>query len=199
MSQDRAVGKVWVVDELALLSDDELLAATGARPEAFGVFYERHASAVLVFMVRSCGDTERGLDLTAEAFAAALGASGRYRPGEAPAVAWLFGIARNVLARSSRDRAREARARRRLGIPRLAFGDEALERVEDLLEAQGSGVLAGLADLSPQERDAVRARVVEERDYPEIAAAEGASEAAVRKRVSRGLGRLARVRDRRAS
>lgn len=188
-----------MVSELGRLSDDELLAVTGERPEAFGVFYERHVSAVLAFMVRSCGDTERGFDLTAEVFAAALSASGRYRPGEAPVLAWLFGIARNVLARSRRDRAREARARRRLGIPRLALGDEELERLDDLLEAQGSGVLAGLADLSPQERDAVRARVIEQRDYPEIAAAEGASEAAVRKRVSRGLCRLAKIRDRRAS
>ena len=113
------------MDVFSQLSDDDLLAATAERPEAFGAFYERHVREILFFMARSCGDTERGLDLTAEVFAAALGASGRYRPGEAPAVAWLFGIARNVLARSRRDRVVEARARRRLGIARLAFSDEA--------------------------------------------------------------------------
>lgn len=193
------MGRYGQVDDLARLSDDELLAATAERPEAFGVFYERHAPAVLAYMVRSSGDIERGLDLTAEAFAAALRSSGRYRPGEAPAVAWLFGIARNVIARSRRDRAVEARARRRLGIPRLAFGDEELERVDELIDAQESGVLAVLSELSPEEREAVQARVVEERAYGEIAAAAGASEAAVRKRVSRGLGRLAKVRGRRTS
>ncbi len=137
--------------------------------------------------------------MMAEVFALALGSSGRYRPGEAPAVAWLFGIARNVLARSRRDRAVEVRARRRLGIPRLAFSDEALERVEDLLEAEKSGLLDGLTELSPKERGAVQARVVEQRGYSEIAMSAGASEAAVRKRVSRGLARLAKLGDRRAS
>jgi DNA-directed RNA polymerase specialized sigma24 family protein len=57
--------------ELASLSDDELLASTADKPEAFGVFYERHARAVLSFVARECGDTERALDVTAEVFAAA--------------------------------------------------------------------------------------------------------------------------------
>lgn len=187
------------MDEFSRLSDDELLAATADRPEAFGVFYERHVREVLLYMARACGDTELGLDLTAEVFAAALGASARYRSGEAPAIAWLFGIARNVLARSRRDRAVEARARRRLGIAPLVFSDEALDRVEDMLEAQGSGVLDGLSELSPQERDAVHARVLEQRDYREIAASSGVSQAALRKRVSRGLARLAKLGDRSAS
>ncbi len=104
-----------------------------------------------------------------------------------------------MLARNRRDRAVEARARRRLQIPRLAFSDEELERVEELIDAQGSGVLAGLGELSPDEREALRARVVDEREYGEIAAAAGTSEEAVRKRVSRGLGRLAKIRGRRAS
>ena len=187
------------MNDFSASSDDALLVATGQNPEAFGVFYERHVQEVLAYMSRSCGDTERALDLTAEVFAAALGSAGRYRPGEAPALAWLFGIARNVFARSCRDGVVEARARRRLGIGRPSFSDEALQRVEDLLDAEGSGVLADLTVLSPEERDAVEARVVDQRAYPEIAASAGASEAAVRKRVSRGLARLARLSDRRVS
>ena len=49
--------------------------------------------------------------------------------------------------------------------------------------------------LPQAEREAVAARVIEERDYTEIAATTGATEAAVRQRVSRGLSKLAqRVR-----
>jgi RNA polymerase sigma-70 factor (ECF subfamily) len=47
-----------------------------------------------------------------------------------------------------------------------------------------------LAELPPDEQAAVRARVIEERDYAEIASALGCSELVVRKRVSRGLARL---------
>jgi RNA polymerase sigma factor (sigma-70 family) len=181
------------VDDLSRLSDDELLARTAQTPEAFGVFYERHVRHVLAFVARGCRDTEQALDLTAEVFAAALVASRRYRPGEAPAQAWLLGIARNKLAATRRRNAVEGKARRRLGMTRLSFSDEALERVEELLAAAPARYLNGMGELSDAERAAVTARVIEERDYGEIAAASGSTEAAVRQRVSRGLSKLARL------
>ena len=42
-------------------------------------------------------------------------------------------------------------------------------------------------DLPPDQRDAIRAHVLDERDYREIATSQRLSEATVRKRVSRGL------------
>jgi DNA-directed RNA polymerase specialized sigma24 family protein len=44
-----------------------------------------------------------------------------------------------------------------------------------------------LERLSPEQRDAIRAHVIDERPYGEIARVQGTSEAVVRKRVSRGL------------
>jgi RNA polymerase sigma-70 factor (ECF subfamily) len=62
---------------------------------------------------------------------------------------------------------------------------------ESAVADQGRGdVERLLASLSADERDAVRARVVAERSYAEIAAELRCSELVVRKRVSRGLGRL---------
>ena len=173
------------------LTDDELLAATRDDAEAFGAFYERHARATLTFLARRCDDRETALDLTAEVFAAALAASGRYRPGEAPARAWLFGIAQNKLAELHRGRARADAVRRRLGMPRLTFGDAALERVEEIIDAAGSGYLDGLGSLTAAEQAAITARVIDERAYSEAADAAGTSEATIRKRVSRGLAKLA--------
>ena len=126
-------------------------------------------------------------------FAAALLASRRYRPGEAPARAWLFGIARNKLAHRHRRAAGENSARRKLGMRRLTYSDEALERVEELLDAESERYTDGTAALPPAEREAVVGRVIDERDYDEIAAASGSTPAAVRKRVSRGLAKLARL------
>ena len=136
---------------------------------------------------------EEALDLTAEVFATALIASRRYRPGEAPARAWLLGIARNKLAHRHRRAATETAARRKLGMPRLTYSDEARERVDELLGAEAHRYTNGTAALPPAEREAVVARVVEERDYEEIAAATGATPAAIRQRVSRGLAKLARL------
>jgi RNA polymerase sigma factor (sigma-70 family) len=180
------------VADYGRLDDDELLRLSREQPDAFGAFYERHVRVVLAHVRRQGLGTEEALDLTAEIFAAALMASPRYRPGEAPASAWLFGIARHKLAKHRRARATEDAARRSLGMSRLSFSDDALERVEDLLDAAPPVYSNGIGDLPPAEREAVLARIVDERDYDEIAEASGATPAAVRQRVSRGLARLRR-------
>jgi RNA polymerase sigma factor (sigma-70 family) len=175
------------------LSDDELLRRTADDREAFGEFYDRHVRFVLGELRRRGLAAEEALDLTAEVFATALLASRRYRPGEAPARAWLLGIARNKLAHRRRRAAIETAARRKLGMPRMTYSDEALERVEELLGDEAGLYTNGTAGLPAAERDAVVARVIEERGYDEIARASGATPAAIRQRVSRGLAKLARL------
>ena len=51
----------------------------------------RYERPVLAFFLYRVGDPELAADLTAEVFAAALASLSRYRPGRAPASAWLFG------------------------------------------------------------------------------------------------------------
>lgn len=170
-------------------SDEDLLAVSRRKAEAFAAFYRRHERAMLVFFLRRTSSAELAADLTAEVFAAALNASHRFRPGDRPAVAWLYGIANNKLA-SSYDRGRvEERARRRLQAEPLVLTDEALERVEALADAERSaGVVRDLlAQLPPDQHAAVRAHVLDERSYEEIARDLETSQAVVRQRVSRGL------------
>ena len=72
--------------------------------------------------MRRVADRELALDLTAETFAAVVTSAGAYQ-GVGPAVAWLFGIARNKLRESLRhDRAADV-ARRRLGVEALVVHD----------------------------------------------------------------------------
>lgn len=177
-------------------TDAELLARTRETPEAFGVFYKRHAEAIVAYLARRTGDTGIALDLTAEVFAAALAGTGRYRHELGPARGWLFGIANNKLAANRRRERLDLDARRKLGIPQFEFSDEAIERVEEIIDATGTGYLDGLEGLPPSERAAVMARVIDELEYAEIAAAADVSEGAVRQRVSRGLAKLASLRRR---
>jgi RNA polymerase sigma-70 factor (ECF subfamily) len=171
--------------------DDELLGATATEPQAFGTFYRRHATAVLGYLRRRTGDVETAADLTAEAFAQALMAAERFDPARGPARAWLFGIANHVLSAHRRRGHAERRARRRLCISELGFAPDELARADEMLDARLGGSLAALvADLPTDQREAVLARVVDERDYEEIATASGSTPAAVRQRVSRGLRRL---------
>ncbi len=170
-------------------SDDRVLLAAVSDGEAFAVFYRRYERPVLAFFLYRVGDPELAADLTAEVFAAALASLSRYRPGRAPASAWLFGIAQHKLAKSRRRGRVEDRARRRLGMAPLVLEDADLERVERFVgtEITATGLLEGLPT---DQRDAVRARVLDDRSYEEIAGRMRCSEAVVRKRVSRGLARL---------
>jgi RNA polymerase sigma factor (sigma-70 family) len=192
MSQDRPNWKVKAVVPLGKRSDVELLALARKNPDAFGPFYERHAQSLLNYLARRTGDTEVALDLTAEVFAAALASSDRYREEQAPPRAWLFGIANKKLAASRRRNAIDQAARRRMRMRRIEFSDEGIERVEEVIDASRSGYLSGMDRLSPAERLAVKARVIDERDYADIAAEADDSEATIRQRVSRGLTKLER-------
>jgi RNA polymerase sigma factor (sigma-70 family) len=169
------------------LSDEELLRLTPKRPAAFDVFYVRHERLVVAYFRRRTASADLAVDLTAETFVAALASAKRFRPGETPAVAWLFGIARHKLLRSIERGRVEDRARRRLGAPRLEFDDEELERVDGLGTKPAHELLAALP---PSQAEAVRARVLDEEPYDVIAARMRCSELVARKRVSRGLATL---------
>jgi RNA polymerase sigma factor (sigma-70 family) len=172
-------------------SDAQLLAGVAACDDrAFSAFYRRHLPLIVGWCVRRTRDPELAADLTAEVFAAVLVSAARYEPAHASADGWLLGIARNVLGHSLRRGQVDARARVRLGIPRLTVEDGDLVRVVELADGREGGAAELLAGLPVDEQAAVRARVIDERDYTEIARSLGCSELVVRKRVSRGLARL---------
>jgi RNA polymerase sigma-70 factor (ECF subfamily) len=145
---------------------------------------------VLAYVIRETRDRELAADLTAEVFAAVLISAARYRADGASAMPWVIGIARNKLRMSFRRGSVEARARRTLGFEALALEDDDLVAIEALADSAGGPAGELFAQLPEEERRAVRARVIEERPYGEIAAELGCSEMVVRKRVSRGLARL---------
>ncbi|MGH2881889.1 MAG: RNA polymerase sigma factor [Solirubrobacteraceae bacterium] len=166
-------------------SDEALLARAGEDEAAFAVFYRRYERPVLAFFVRAVGRGEVAADLTAEVFAQVILSVDRFDPEIGSASAWLFGIARNTLARARARGRVEDRARRRLGLPVLALGDETIERIE---ASAADGRALELLDALPEaQRVAVRARVVDELDYEQIARDLHCSALVVRKRVSSGL------------
>jgi RNA polymerase sigma factor (sigma-70 family) len=177
-------------------SDAELLVAAREDADAFGEFYDRHVAKVLAFFRRRVADPELAMDLAAETFAAALGSLSNYVPGEEPATAWLFGIARHLWVGSIRRGQVENRARRALEMESLVFDDHALAVIERLA---ASGALDLLEVLPDDQRDALVARHLDGREYIEIAAELTCSESVVRKRVSRGLTSLRKAAQRWAS
>jgi RNA polymerase sigma-70 factor (ECF subfamily) len=155
-------------------------------PDAFVAFYRQHLPAILGWFLRRTGDPEVTADLAAETFCAALLAAPRYRPDKGSALSWLYGIAGHKLADSRRHGVVEARARRRLALAPLPIDDDDIAYVTEMAALEPA-LDDALRALAPAQRDAVVARVVEDRPYGEIAERMQCSEMVVRQRVARGL------------
>jgi len=144
--------------------------------------------SILRYYARSTRDPEAAADLTAEAFAAALEAKVRFKPGGPPAGAWLFGIAAKKLADYRRRGYAQDRVCRRLGMERIEPTDTDLRRIEAL--AGDVELIPMVEELPADQQRAVTARVVDEKGYDDIAEELHISPAGARKRVSRGLASL---------
>lgn len=165
-------------------TDGELLRDARRDPDAFGELYRRYEVVVAGYLQRRTRDPDLTADLTAETFATALLRAGRFRDDGAPALGWLLGIARHTLLRTWKKGRTERRACRRLGVDPIACSDASLERVEYLSDARAlANVLArALADLPPEQSAAVRAHVIDERSYEELAGELEVPAATLRKR-----------------
>lgn len=177
---------VDVIVDRDRLTDEELLRRTSRDGDCFGVLYDRHARRLLAFALRQGLDAQAAMDVVAETFAAALLAAPRFRSRDGGVAAWLQTIARNQITDHRRRNSSELAALGRLGLERPVLTDAGLERV--VLDAE-----AVIETLPPDERTAVHGRVIEDRSYADLAGAAGVPQAAMRKRVSRGLTRLRRT------
>jgi RNA polymerase sigma factor (sigma-70 family) len=161
------------------------------------VFYRRHVRAILTYLLSRTERHEVAADVCAEVFASAFEMADRYDARRGSARAWLITVARSRLVDSARRGRVADDARRRLAMSPLVFSDDDIRRVEEIVDIDhGLGAERLVEDLPPEQREAVLARIVDERDYADIASSLMCSEAVVRKRVSRGLATLrARLRD----
>jgi RNA polymerase sigma-70 factor (ECF subfamily) len=178
------------------VDDRELLRRTReGDPEAFGSFYKARRGDLLAFLRARVPSAELAADLMCETFAKALVAIhdvDRDLP-KAP-VPWLVAIARNELIDSVRRGQVADDTRRRLAIEPLELFDEDLAAIENA--AADTDVLAGLEEvLAADQLQALTARVIDGREYAEIARELHTSESVVRKRVSRALAQLRSIRE----
>jgi RNA polymerase sigma factor (sigma-70 family) len=168
-------------------SDASLL--RNSDPAAFGELYSRHMEEVYRWFRRRI--EWAASDLTAETFARAWLARGRFRDErDGSALPWLLGIAANLLADTVRRDRIETRARKRLGLPLDLATEDGFTEAEDRLSPR-EALARGVAQLGDHERQALELRVVEELPYDQVARRLAIRPAAARLRVSRALRRLA--------
>ncbi|HEX2047309.1 MAG TPA: sigma-70 family RNA polymerase sigma factor [Acidimicrobiales bacterium] len=154
----------------------------------FQEIYEGHYAAVYAYARRRTLVDADAQDAVAETFTIAWRRVGEMPAGDA-ARAWLYGVARRVLANQRRGDRRRAS----LSV-RLRGQDAATIEIEgDVLAADDRRiVLAALGRLREADRELLRLAVWEELPHREIAAVVGCSEGSVAVRLHRARGRLAR-------
>lgn len=169
----------------------EHLRSIGGDPELFEAFYREHVEAIQRFVARRVGDRERAADLTAEIFLAAIDSAPRYRPRSGTPKAWLYGIARALVANDGRRRGRErAREERFRGSALLEEEDAARMEARIDAAAQSRRLYAAMDRLPEGERAVLELVALDELTVAEAAAAAGVRPVTARVRLHRARGKL---------
>lgn len=188
-----------------------VVAAQRGDRAAFGQLYERYVDAVFRVVVFRVGDRRLAEDITSETFLRALRGIGSVRNQGRDVVAWLFGIARNIV----RDHHRSNRYRREklAAEPERLVGEQVVDeqRVrypwavlcsgvgegspedEVLQAATVAQVMRAVARLGRAQRECVLLRFIQELSVSETAAVMGRSEGAVKSLQHHAVRRLARL------
>ncbi|HTR24512.1 MAG TPA: sigma-70 family RNA polymerase sigma factor [Terriglobales bacterium] len=146
-------------------------------PSRFAELYENNFERVYAYFARRVSTREEAEDLTSEVFREALAGLPRFEWRGAPFVAWLLGIATNVLA----DRWTRVAKQREVVIDDFepAGGDDGIEQ---------RAILYQLVDSLPDDqRRVITMRFAAEKNLREIAVALGRSEGAVKQLQLRAL------------
>jgi RNA polymerase sigma factor (sigma-70 family) len=162
-------------------------------PQAFEAFYREHVEGVQRFVARRVADPYLAADLTAEVFLAAIDAAGSYRRDRGSPAAWLYGVARIVVAAEYRRSARERRANARVDGRRL-LADDDLERMQERIDAaaRSRALFAAVARLPEGERAVLELVALDELSVTEAAAVLGVRPVTARVRLHRARGALRR-------
>lgn len=169
----------------------ELLPLISSDPEVFEAFYREHVDDVQRFVARRIGDRERAAELTAEIFLAAIDGAPGYRARKGVPRAWLFGIARIVVAGEGRARARSRLTEKRLrGALQLSEDDSARLDARIDAAAQSRELHEAVARLPDGERAVLELVAVDELTVAEAAAAAGLRPVAARMRLHRARRKL---------
>ena len=143
---------------------------------AFAALVRAHEQLVIGTAARITGNAESARDVAQQVFATLAGKAWMLTDRSSLA-GWLHHAARHIALRMARSETARNRRHEQLTWDHPAAPES---DVWPLLEA-------ALATLPDAEREAVVMHHLQDRSYPEMAAALGVTEAAVRKRVSRGI------------
>jgi RNA polymerase sigma-70 factor (ECF subfamily) len=200
----KAIGAPWkwvgadAAGSVQRLDTDTSLVERCLRGEQAGwdELVRTHTRRVYAICYRFTNKESEAQDLTQEVFLRIFKTLGSFRAGEGSFTVWLTRLTRNLLVdhyrRTKQERVTDA-IDEKLGI--LEEKTAQYSRTDGLLAGREAGEVlrAGLQKLSPELREAVILRDLEELEYREIAKVLNVPEGTVKSRLNRGRAELARV------
>jgi len=160
-------------------------------PDLFGELFKLLWPALVDRLARQTMCPEVAADLASETFAVVVVKAHRFDPHQAPARAWVWGIAQNQLRGWVRRGQVDGRARRKIGFHVVPDVDAIEELLTQTIAADlRSQLTAALEQLSPPMRQVVEMKIVEHRSYADIARLLGCPEQTVRTRFARAITKL---------
>ena len=155
-----------------------------------------HTRRVYSICYRFTNSDSEAQDLTQDVFLRVFKNLKSFRAGEGLFIVWLTRLTRNLLIdhyrRTRMDRATESIEDQ---TPALEENTATMSRTEGMLAGREASEMlqAGLQKLSPELRETVILRDLEELEYREIAQVLNVPEGTVKSRLNRGRAELARV------
>jgi len=185
------------IAENSLDPDSSLVARCLAGDDtAWEDMVKTHTRRVYALCYRFTGSDSEAQDLTQEVFLRVFRSLKSFRAGEGSLVVWLARLTRNLLIdhyrRTRQDRLTESIEAQ---LPVLQERHATGGRTDGLLAGREAGELLerALAKLSPELRETLILRDLEDMEYREIAQVLKVPEGTVKSRLNRGRAELARI------
>jgi RNA polymerase sigma-70 factor (ECF subfamily) len=157
--------------------------------EGFGQLYDRYADVVFRYLYHRVGDRATAEDFTSETFVRALRRIDSLSFQGRDVGAWLVTIARNIVL----DHVKSSRYRLEVSTADMRDADRATDGPEEavLQRLTNAELMAGVAQLSDEQRECVVLRFLQGLSVAETAAAMGKKDGAVKALQHRAVRRLA--------
>ncbi len=183
--------------EYSLDADNQLIErCLGGEEAAWEDLVKVHTRRVYAICYRFTGSDQEAQDLTQEVFLRVFRSLKSFRAGEGSFTVWLAKLSRNLLIdhyrRTKLERATDSIEEQ---LPMLEEKTSMAARTDGLLAGREASEMlqVALQKLSPELRETVILRDLEELEYKEIAQALNVPEGTVKSRLNRGRAELARI------